>query len=219
MPLRESDKLIICHFDLVVTADLLNDAAQILPAALTLLGNVQQLDESAPTVADLENTLNNCQLFHHQAYASTEPTRLIKALIVLHEPYQIVSEYEEFVPYSGCREIQAIEGYLDDTSYADFLPLKYVSKTAQTEAQTPGKGPDSPGASGGASAAAGKQDIAIAAKVAPTTASGGSTTPASGGLAKDTMAAKTTRTTSAGEPLFQLAGVELTQKAQRRSRH
>jgi hypothetical protein len=111
---------------------------------------------------------------------------------MLHEPEQSTDcVHEDYTPYSGCHEIQTIKGYLDDTSYEDFIPLKYVPRTAQEEVQTPAKGPDSPGASRGASAAICKQDIVTAAKDAPTTAAGEPPTPARGGSDKDTVAAKT----------------------------
>jgi hypothetical protein len=83
-------------------------------------------------------------------------------------------------------------GYLDETSYEDFQPPKYLPRTA-VEAQTPATDADSHGASGGAPATISKQEGVATTADKPTTATEVPSTPASGGSAKDTADTETTR--------------------------
>jgi hypothetical protein len=136
--LDKDDGQILCHFDLVVTASLITRKARTLPNALKLLQHGQQSNETKHPLADLTHTRTNGLLFHNQAYASTASSRFVLAAIELHQaekPDDIVCE--DNAPYSGCHEIQLIQGYLDETSYEDFEPPKYEPWTAEEEAQTP----------------------------------------------------------------------------------
>jgi hypothetical protein len=204
--LGEDNVQILCHFDLMVTSPLIFQKAWVLPHALQLLLRGHQSDETRHPLADLKHTHTEGLLFHSQAYASTKLTRLISAMIVLHHAEKPDNgEFEDYAPYSGCREMQALEGYLDETSYEGFQPPKYFPRPA-ANLPTPATDAVSHGASGGAPATVSEQARVATTVDKHTTVTEAPSTPASGGSAKDTAVTETTRTNARSEPSLPTSG-------------